>query len=98
MALSPVNPRGATTLAERSGPFRIDGEDYETDAAGLITRTTPAVVAVARNPRQAQIIRRRDRKQAERDSLNAQITELTAERDQAVIDIANLQTIIDNSV
>ena len=79
------------------GPFRIDGQDYETDAGGQITRTTPAVAAIVERPRKALIQRRQARKIEERDNLNAQITALTAERDAIVTDIANYQSIIDNS-
>ena len=96
MAMKPVNPGDAIAMAE-TGPFRIDGQDYETSAGGQITRTTPAVAAIVENPRRALIIRRRARKVVERDNLTAQITELTAQRDQLNTDITNYQTIIDNS-
>lgn len=82
----------------RSGPFRIDGEDWETDVAGVISRTRPAIPADTRNParERPQAIKRR--KEAERDQMNQDITDLTTQRDQLVTDIANLQTIIDNAV
>lgn len=81
-----------------SGPFRIDGEDWETDRAGQITRTKPAIPASTRTPPKTRAQRIQAQKIESRDRLNEQITEITAERDQLVTDIANLQTIIDNSV
>lgn len=81
----------------RTGPFRIDGEDWGTDAAGVISRTLPAVPANTRNPARERPQRLQERKQTDLDQLNEDIATMTTERDQLVTDIANLQTIIDNA-
>ena len=79
------------------GPFRIDGEDWETDAAGTISRTRPAIPANTRNPgvERPQAIRRR--KQADLAQVNEDITALEAQKTQLETDIANLNTIISNA-
>ena len=35
----------------KAGPFIIDGTEYKTDAAGVITETEPARAAVVSNPK-----------------------------------------------
>lgn len=80
-----------------TGPFRIDGEDWETDTGGTITRTRPAVPADVRTPQKSRAERVRERKIADRDRLIEEITERTTERDRLISDIANLDTIIANS-
>lgn len=79
------------------GPFRIDGEDWETDVAGNITRTRPAIPANVRTPDRSRPERLRDRKQADLTQVLADIADLEAQRDQLQADIANLNSIIANA-
>lgn len=81
------------------GPHRVEGHDWRTDAAGNITRTQPerVIAEVVRTPSRRRVIEIRDRMIANRDSLNEQIAEMTAERDQLDTEIPRLQDIIDNA-
>ena len=80
-----------------TGPFRIDGEDWSTDAGGTISRVRPAIPANTRNPtvERPQAIKRR--KEADLAQVNSDITDLQAQKTQLETDIANLNTIIANA-
>ena len=79
------------------GPFRIDGEDWETDARGVISRTRPPIAAVVRNPLRERPQRIKERKETDLARVNEDIATLEAEKTQLETDIARLQTILDNA-
>ena len=81
----------------RTGPFRIDGEDWETDDRGVISRTKPAIPAQVADPSRGRPEALKKRKEGDLVRVNADLAELQAEKTKLEADIANLQTIIDNS-
>ena len=80
-----------------TGPFRIDGEDWSTDAGGTISRVRPAIPAVTRNPARDRPEAIKERKERDLAQINTDITDLQTQKTQLEADIANLNTIIANA-
>ena len=78
-----------------SGPFRIDGNDFSTDAGGQASRIEPT--PTRENIPKRRLENHRVRKIEIRDDIDREITALQAKRALIVTDITNLETLITNA-
>ena len=84
-------------MPQESGPFTINATEWRTNAEGNVTRTTPAKAAVVDNLGRRVLNRLQTQKVSELQEIDTDLADLNGRRPGVVQEIADLQTLIDNS-
>ena len=81
----------------KSGPFKIDGKDYETRANGSIKETEPAVAAITNTIPLRQLRRLKGTREQRLAQVREVITAKQALETTLLQEIADLDTLIANA-